>query len=258
MKKFILFTSFFGFLLTPFSFAWAKQNVLQDLTYLQRAGTKLVDLNYRLTLETGQTAEVTFTFSHDNGSTFPVACRSITGDVGKGLTSGYKSAVWDAGVDWPLQFTDLGRIKATCLVTGEDPPPDDDRKPLAFEVVSVPIKSSKIIYSPAWSLNKWIDEGIEFGEMPKRPNGYKVAKYEVTNHQWNEVAEWSVSRGYDLKQVSYSPGEENLPRTNVAIKEVVKWLNALSEKQGLTPMYYLDPFEPRWDQNGDGKFTFGK
>ena len=78
-------------------------------------------------------------------------------------------------------------------------------------MVSVPIKSSKIIYSPAWSLNKWIDEGIEFGEMPKRPNGYKVAKYEVTNHQWNEVAEWSVSRGYDLKQVSYSPGEENLP-----------------------------------------------
>ena len=119
MKKFILFTSFFGFLLTPFSFAWAKQNVLQDLTYLQRAGTKLVDLNYRLTLETGQTAEVTFTFSHDNGSTFPVACRSITGDAGKGLTSGYKSAVWDAGVDWPLQFTDLGRIKATCLVTGK-------------------------------------------------------------------------------------------------------------------------------------------
>ena len=257
MKKFILFTSFFGFLLTPFPFVWAKQSVLQDLTYLQRAGTKLVDLNYRLTLETGQTAEVTFTFSHDNGSTFPVACRSITGDVGKGLTSGYKSAVWDAGVDWPLQFTDLGRIKATCLVTGEDPPPDDDRKPLAFDVVSVPLTSSKIIYSPAWSLNKWLDQAIEMGEMTKRPKGYKVAKYEVTNHQWNEVAEWSVSRGYDLKQVSYSPGEENLPRTNVAIKEVVKWLNALSEKQGLTPMYYLDPFEPRWDQNRDGKFTLG-
>ena len=184
-------------------------------------------------METGQTAEVTFTFSHDNGSTFPVACRSITGDAGKGLTSGYKSAVWDAGVDWPLQFTDLGRIKATCLVTGEDPPPDDDRKPLAFDVVSVPITSSKIIYSPAWSLTKWIDEAIEMGEMTKRPKGYKVAKYEVTNHQWNEVAEWSVSRGYDLKQVSYSPGEENLPRTNVAIKEVVKWLNALSENKVL-------------------------
>lgn len=257
MKKFILFTSFFGFLLTSTPLAWAMQNVLQDLSYSQRSDTKLVDLNYRLNLEIGQTAEVTFTFSHDNGSTFPVICRSITGDIGKGLTSGYKSAVWDAGVDWPLQFTDLGRIKATCLVMGEEPPPDDGRKPLAFEVVSVPLTSSKIIHSPAWSLNKWWEEGIQIGECSKRAKGYKVAKYEVTNHQWNVVAEWSASHGYDLQQVTYSPGKGNLPRTNVAIKEVLKWLNALSEKEGLTPRYYLDPFEPRCDQNGDGKYSVG-
>jgi hypothetical protein len=47
------------------------------------------------------------------------------------------------------------------------------------------------------------------------------------------------------------------PRTNVAIKEVIKWLNALSEMNNLTPCYYVDPLEPRFDDNGDGKFSAG-
>jgi formylglycine-generating enzyme required for sulfatase activity len=259
IKKSLLLSTLIGFVFAPAPFSWAKQQVLQDLTYSQRLSTKLVDINYRLSLEAGQTAEVTFTFSHDNGSTFPVECRSVTGDVGKGMTSGNKSAVWDAGVDWPLKFTEQGRIKATCTIKGEALPLLANPKPIPFEVVSVPLETSEIVNSPAWSLNKWIDEAMEHGDemISQRPKGYKVAKYEVTNSQWNEVVKWSVSRGYDLKQVSYKVGEGNLPRTNVAIKEVIKWLNALSEKHGLTPMYYLDPFEPRWDQNGDGKFTLG-
>ena len=257
IKKSLLLSTLIGFVFASAPFAWAKQQVLQDLTYSQRLSTKLVDINYRLFLEAGQTAEVTFTFSHDNGSTFPVECLSVTGDVGKGMTSGNKSAVWDAGVDWPLKFTEQGRIKATCTITGEAPPPLANPKPIPFEVVSVPLGTSTIANSPTWFFNKHFELGIEMGEITSKPKALSVAKYEVTNSQWNEVVEWSVNRGYDLKQVSYSAGEENLPRTNVAIKEVIKWLNALSEKHGLTPMYYLDPFDPRWDQNGDRKFTLG-
>ncbi|NBV57757.1 MAG: hypothetical protein EBR72_08210, partial [Bacteroidetes bacterium] len=258
IKKSLLLSTLIGFVFASAPFSWAKHQVLQDLTYSQRLSTKLVDINYRLSLEAGQTAEVTFTFSHDNGSTFPVECRSVTGDVGKGMTSGNKSAVWDAGVDWPLKFTEQGRIKATCTITGEALPPLANPKPIPFEVVSVPLETSEIVNSPIHLLNYWIDDDLRKHEIISlRPKSYAVAKYEVTNSQWNEVVKWSVSRGYDLKQVSYKVGEGNLPRTNVAIKEVIKWLNALSEKHGLTPMYYLDPFEPRWDQNGDGKFTLG-
>ena len=119
IKKSLLLSTLIGFVFAFAPFSWAKQQVLQDLTYSQRLSTKLVDINYRLFFEAGQTAEVTFTFSHDNGSTFPVECRSVTGDVGKGMTSGYKSAVWDAGVDWPLKFTEQGRMKATCMVSGD-------------------------------------------------------------------------------------------------------------------------------------------
>lgn len=257
IKKSLLLITLIGFVFASAPFSWAKQQVLQDLTYSQRLSTKLVDINYRLSLEAGQTAEVTFTFSHDNGSTFPVECRSVTGDVGKGMTSGNKSAVWDAGVDWPLKFTEQGRIKATCTITGEALSPLVNTKPIPFEVVSVHLNSSKVIDSPAAALNQDLDGGIEFGTIFRKPKGYSVAKYEVTNSQWNEVADWSANRGYDLMTVDYESGEENLPRTNVAIKEVIKWLNALSEKQGLTPVFYLDPYEDRRDGNGDGKFSLG-
>jgi hypothetical protein len=258
IKKSLLLSTLIGFVFASAPFSWAKQQVLQDLTYSQRLSTKLVDINYRLSLEAGQTAEVTFTFSHDNGSTFPVECRSVTGDVGKGMTSGNKSAVWDAGVDWPLKFTEQGRIKATCTITGEALPPLANPKPIPFEVVSVPLETSEIVNSPIHLLNYWIDDDLRKHEIiSRRPKSYVVAKYEVTNSQWNEVADWSANRGYDLMTVDYESGEENLPRTNVAIKEVIKWLNALSEKQGLIPVFYLDPIEPRWDGNGDGKFSLG-
>ena len=137
-------------------------------------------------------------------------------------------------------------------------PPAVSHKPIPFEVVSVPLGTSEIANSPTSILNYWINDDLSKHEIiSRRPKSYVVAKYEVTNNQWNEVADWSANRGYDLITVDYESGEGNLPRTNVAIKEVIKWLNALSEKQGLIPVFYLDPIEPRWDQNGDGKFSLG-
>ena len=54
------------------------------------------------------------------------------------------------------------------------------------------------------------------------------------------------------------PGEENLPRINVAIKEVVKWLNARSEMEGKTPVFYVDPIERGGGYyNNDGKLSAG-
>jgi len=233
---------------------FGASQVLNNLSYSQRANSKLVDLSYILNLSQGQTAEISFQFSSDDGLTFPVACKTIRGDVGKGITSGPKSAVWDAGLDWPLNFTDKGRIKATCIVSGGTQPPG---KPVAIEFVSVPFKPSSIVFSPSWWMNWHFDVGIGFGYIPKKPSKYLVGKYEITNYQWNEVARWAVNNSYDLMPVNYPPGEENIPRTNVAIKDVIKWLNALSEMNNLTPCYFVDPREPSGDDNGDGKISAG-
>lgn len=232
---------------------FGASQVLNNLSYSQRANSKMVDLSYILNLSQGQTAQISFQFSSDDGLTFPVACKTIRGDVGKGITSGPRSAVWDAGLDWPINFTEKGRIKATCIVSGGTKPPS---KPVAIEFVSVPFKPSSIAMSPSWFMAQNF-EHARIREGSKTPSKFNVSKYEITNHQWNEVVSWALQNGYDLIPMSYPVGEENVPRTNVAIKEVIKWLNALSEMNNLTPCYYVDPLEPRFDDNGDGKFSAG-
>lgn len=232
---------------------FGASQVLNNLAYSQRANSKLVDLSYILNLSQGQTAEISFQFSSDDGLTFPVACKTIRGDVGKGITSGPRFAVWDAGLDWPINFTEKGRLKATCIVSGGTQPPS---KPVAIEFVSIPFKPSSIAMSPSWIMAQNF-ERARLMEGSKTPSKFNVSKYEITNHQWNEVVSWAVQNGYDLIPMSYPVGEENVPRTNVAIKEVIKWLNALSEMNNLTPCYYVDPMEPRFDDNGDGKISAG-
>jgi hypothetical protein len=237
------------------------RETLYMLNYSQRNSTKLVDISYELNLPVGQTAEVSFSFSNDDGATFPVRCVSVTGHVGPGQTSGGKMVVWDAGVDWPRQFTDRGRIQATCLIEDKGPPIGN---PIVFEVAEIPFKASNIEESPSWWIKNYHDGSLSLGASPiglgmpgTPPRTFYADKYEVTNFQWNEVVDWATNKGYDLQPVFYAPGEENLPRTNVAMKEVVKWLNARSEMEGKTPVFYVDPMEFGWDENGDGKLSAG-
>jgi formylglycine-generating enzyme required for sulfatase activity len=233
---------------------------LYMLNYSQRQGTKLVDVSYELNLQVGQTAEVSFSFSHDDGATFPVRCVSVTGHVGPGQTSGGKMVVWDAGGDWPRQFTDRGRIQATCVIEDKRPPAN----PIIFDVAEITFKASNIEESPSWWIKNYHDgtlspvaSPIASGIPSTPPRKFYADKYEVTNFQWNEVVDWARNKGYDLQPVPYASGEENLPRTNVAMKEVVKWLNARSEMEGKTPVFYVDPMELGWDENGDGKLSAG-
>jgi formylglycine-generating enzyme required for sulfatase activity len=233
------------------------RETLYMLNYSQRHGTKLVDISYELNLPVGQTAEVSFSFSNDDGATFPVRCVSVTGHVGPGQTSGGKMVVWDAGNDWPRRFTDRGRLQATCVV--EDKRPIGN--PIIFEVAEIPFKASNIEESPSWFIKNYhsvdVTGSILNGVPSTPPRKYFADKYEVTNFQWNEVVDWARNKGYDLQLVSYASGGENLPRTKVAMKEVVKWLNARSEMEGKTPVFYVDPMEFGWDRNGDGKLSAG-
>jgi formylglycine-generating enzyme required for sulfatase activity len=70
----------------------------------------------------------------------------------------------------------------------------------------------------------------------------------VTYELWTEVRDWSLAHGYtDLPagQNGCSPAlldnvGSNNPVTMVNWFDVVKWCNARSEKDGLTPVYYTD------------------
>ena len=72
---------------------------------------------------------------------------------------------------------------------------------------------------------------------------FQIGKYEVSWGEWKEVRAWGVANGYsDLAGVgdTYPSGSaDNFPVINVSWYDVVKWMNAKSEKEGLTPVYQV-------------------
>ena len=78
-------------------------------------------------------------------------------------------------------------------------------------------------------------------------SAFYMDKYEVTKALWDEVAEWAAANGYDIGpedgSTDRSDGSgkaDEHPVTYVSWYEAVKWANARSEKEGLTPCYTVD------------------
>jgi formylglycine-generating enzyme required for sulfatase activity len=75
---------------------------------------------------------------------------------------------------------------------------------------------------------------------------YYMAKHEVTKALWDEVRTWGASHGYaDLavgsmyRATNYSKGPTH-PVYYITWHDMVKWCNARSEMENLTPCYYTD------------------
>jgi len=80
----------------------------------------------------------------------------------------------------------------------------------------------------------------------------KVDPAEITNEKWNKVTEWALANGYSGLPMGPEVNATH-PRTNVSFWEVVKWSNARSEMDGLSPAYSTTKVETVYgDFNGDG------
>ena len=70
-------------------------------------------------------------------------------------------------------------------------------------------------------------------------DAFYMGKYKVTKAEWDEVRTWGLSNGYtDLAEGSGKAS--NHPVQTVSWYNVVKWCNARSQKEGLTPVYYTN------------------
>lgn len=61
-------------------------------------------------------------------------------------------------------------------------------------------------------------------------------QYEVTEAQWRTVYNWAISQGYNFDNVGRGKAS-NHPVQTVSWYDCVKWCNARSERDGLTPCY---------------------
>lgn len=70
----------------------------------QKAGTKLVDVNYSISGGTPPYS-VTLQGSLDGGVTWTLPVTTVTGNVGAGVTAGTNRLVtWNAGTDWTVML----------------------------------------------------------------------------------------------------------------------------------------------------------
>jgi sulfatase modifying factor 1 len=92
-------------------------------------------------------------------------------------------------------------------------------------------------------------------------SAFYMDKYEVTKALWDDVKVWNGGNGYSYENVGSGKATTH-PVQTVNWRDCVKWCNARSEKEGLTPCYYNEaalttiyktgtgtPY-PKWNVNG--------
>jgi len=247
------------------SVAYSAPPVVNGVTASQRTGTKIVDISYDLVLDTGQTAFVELWFSPDNGLTYPIRCMDIQGDVDANVTGGNaKTVEWNAESDWDQKFTNAGKIRV--IATYGDSPSgfggsgsggsggnsgshDANMKP-------VPMTLWELMDDGAGSMT-WQDHSDYFQYESPGAIGMKIDPKEVTNGLWDEVVQWASDNNAGYTGLTLKGGDPDMPASNITYWQAIKWCNARSEMDGLTPAYYTDADESTGDINGNGQIENG-
>jgi hypothetical protein len=184
----------------------SAQVTVSNVRAAQRAGTKLVDIDYDVAGATMSLA-VGLQVSPDGGATWNVPVTSATGAVGDSVTPGRNLRItWDAGVDWNGQYSTQTRFR----VSVEEP---------FIKVDGGTLPST----SPLGALSV---------------STFYIGKYEVQWGEFQTVRTWAASNGYDIGSVGAGSGS-NYPVIDVTWYQAVKWCNARSQKEGKTPVYKL-------------------
>ena len=68
---------------------------------------------------------------------------------------------------------------------------------------------------------------------------FYIGQREVTQGEWESVRTWGLGHGYVIDGAGNGKAADH-PVGNVCWHDVVRWCNARSEKEGLTPCYYTD------------------
>ena len=214
--------------------------VVSNLTAAQRTGTKLVDITYDVAAPGFPAVAVSLQISSDAGTTWTVPSASATGDIGGSVAPGTgKAIVWDAGADWSGNYSTQMRFRVVA----------DDGVPAGFALI------------PGGSFAMGRTSGDTDSNAPPitvTVSSFYIAETETTKALWDEVRTWAASNGYS--DLAAGEGKAaNHPVQMVSWWDVVKWCNARSEMEGLTPVYSVGgnvmrtgTMEPvcNWSANG--------
>ena len=132
---------------------------------------------------------------------------------------------------WLTESNGLHRFEIT--------PPVGQENTLFYRVVTPTVPEGMALI-PAGSFQMGDNLGGGWsGEVPVHTvyvSAFYMDKTEVTWAKWQEVRTWAAAHGYDIGSVGAGKAD-NHPVHSVSWHDCVKWLNARSQKEGLTPCY---------------------
>jgi formylglycine-generating enzyme required for sulfatase activity len=202
-----------------FSTAEAADPTVTNVRAAQKPGTKQVEIYYDMSGSTSP-VHVSLQVSSNGGSSFAVPVTALSGDVGANIPLGRnKRILWNAGIDWNNQLSSTARFR----VTASDVSPAPD----GFALI------------PAGAFTMGRTSGDTESDAPPvtvTVSAFYMGKYEVTKALWDEVRIWGAANGYtDLR--TGGGKASNHPVHTISWFDMVKWCNARSQKDGLTPVY---------------------
>jgi formylglycine-generating enzyme required for sulfatase activity len=193
--------------------------IVSNVAAAVRPGTKLVEVSYDLE---GEPSSVGLAVSSDGGATYSVPVVSVFGHVGDGVSPGTgRMIVWDAGADWPDQFTALLRVKVSAWDLKHEGSYGFAKIPGGVHQMGNVIGDTDITDAPVTTVSL---------------SGFYLSVNHTTKEQWDAVWTWATSNEYTDLAAGEGKASDH-PVQMVSWYEVVKWLNAASEKEGLTPCY---------------------
>jgi formylglycine-generating enzyme required for sulfatase activity len=217
----------------------AADPVVSNISAVQRAGTKLVDITYNVVAD--YPLSVALQISSDAGATFTVPAMTTSGAIGTGVAAGVgKLITWNAGTDWGGQVSATMRFKVTA--TDVIPPP----APAGFSLIP----------AGSYTMGDALD-GNQNGDAPTRTvtvSAFYMAQNLVTKAEWDAVRTWGLANGYpDL--VAGLGKASNHPVQTVSWYHMLKWCNARSQQGGFVPVYYTDDAQTTVYKTGDVNVT---
>jgi len=187
----------------------------------QRTGTKLVDIDYDIT-GIATPCTVFLEISSDGGATWEVPAITLAGSIGANVTPGTDLRItWNAGLDWNNQTSAQTKFR------------------LKVSDISPDLTVFAVIPSGNFTMGDSLDGLSDAPPHTVYVSAFYMQKKGVTKAEWDEVRDWGLLNGYtDLAAGAGTAA--NHPVQTVTWYDVVKWCNARSEKEGLTPYYYTD------------------
>ena len=174
------------------------------------------------TITSGQTATLTVTATGTSPLTYQWyqgAVGTTTSPVGTNSASFTTSSLTATTNYWVRVSNTAGNVNSN----------------LATVTVTTPTEMA-LIPAGNFTMGDSLDGISDAPQVTVNVSAFFMGKNEVTKALWDEVRTWGASNGYTDLAVGAGKAT-NHPAQTISWWDVVKWCNARSQKEGLTPVY---------------------